>query len=623
MDSQKEKKGIVESVKNWFQKTWEFFTSPKMKGAYSIIATIVLLVYIFVAKPIVSFGFIGLPVVILTLSAFIFIWWRWKRRVIFWGLVILPVSITLGLPHLFSIPMLFSDNYVSIIGNINRSDFVKDMGELKEGKTPKIDVLEAQRLSEKRLGDDPTLDSVAQLGYTNCQWVDGEEVCITPVEFSGGLLKWWKNRDLNLGYMEVSRYTGKARYVNTFDGTKEVNLKYQEGAFLWYNLSRHLYLHGYIFEGIEKPHLELRDGDRKPFLISPIYKKVMGIINEVVGVILTDPMTGENEFYRAGEEPEWVDSIHPNSFLHEQLKLALRYKEGWRNQLETGANKNITKPTDGNNSVGMQRGMWMYTHASGMDGQNSVGFYMINKKTKEVRFYRESGATEKDMMASAQGMVQDMGYLPSYPVPAVLKGNVIGIIPLKDKQGLQKGFSVSSINNHTKIVYAEDSERALSNYLSEFGSSEGKFQFAGKVFRISHIGSGKYQLMLEGTSKMFLLGTNIDSKEVPLTRQGDWVLVRFDRPEDAIISVSHFENENLTFSEGSKFSFELTEPEAVPVTEEVQVEARPVVEQTDVAPWIPYLLLPLTKTFNKRAPWGGALFCVLYYFPNFVFSRNL
>ena len=59
----------------------------------------------------------------------------------------------------------------------------------------------------------------------------------------------------------------------------------------------------------------------------------------------------------------------------------------------------------------------MYTGVTSANAdQSNLGFLLSNQRTKETRFYNAPGATERAAQASAEGVVQDLGYTATFPI---------------------------------------------------------------------------------------------------------------------------------------------------------------------------------------------------------------
>ena len=59
----------------------------------------------------------------------------------------------------------------------------------------------------------------------------------------------------------------------------------------------------------------------------------------------------------------------------------------------------------------------MYTGVTSVNGdQSNVGFVLSNRRTMETKYYEVEGATEAAAMASAEGQVQNLQYVATFPL---------------------------------------------------------------------------------------------------------------------------------------------------------------------------------------------------------------
>lgn len=106
------------------------------------------------------------------------------------------------------------------IGEITEKEFTKDVVEIDNSQIPVVDISLADRLADKKLGEDPTLGSQAKVGeFTNKQSVNGKLVYVAPLEHTG-FFKWCDNKEGTQGYVIVS-----ATDLNDVELVREVNGK--------------------------------------------------------------------------------------------------------------------------------------------------------------------------------------------------------------------------------------------------------------------------------------------------------------------------------------------------------------------------------------------------------------
>ena len=73
--------------------------------------------------------------------------------------------------------------------------------------------------------------------------------------------------------------------------------------------------------------------------------------------------------------------------------------------------------TEGYNYLVMDDDVYLYTGITSVSSDESnLGFILTNLRTKETRFYSVPGAEEYSAMSSAEGQVQQMKYISSFPL---------------------------------------------------------------------------------------------------------------------------------------------------------------------------------------------------------------
>ena len=113
----------------------------------------------------------------------------------------------------------------------------------------------------------------------------------------------------------------------------------------------------------------------------------------------------------------------------------------------------MTKTTDGYNYIAMNDDVYAYTGVTSANAdQSNLGFLLCNMRTKETHFYTAPGATEYAAMASAQGVVQDLGYTATFPLLLNISGEPTYFIPLKDATNLVKTYAMVNVAQYQIVA---------------------------------------------------------------------------------------------------------------------------------------------------------------------------
>jgi hypothetical protein len=192
--------------------------------------------------------------------------------------------------------------------------------------------------------------------------------------------------------------------------------------------------------------------------------------------------------------------------------------------------------------------------SSGKDG-SSVGFILINSRTKEAKWYKVSGADEGGAKKSAEGQVQEKSYRAGYPILYNIGGVPTYIAPLKDKEGLLKAVSFISVENYNLVGVGADIESGLRVYQQVLASKGNQFvpsqenkalKLQGKISRVSQVGKGGesyFYFMIEGDNRIFV-GSSNTSPKIPLVKVGDLISVTANDTKENTLSITEFKGEN-------------------------------------------------------------------------------
>ena len=137
--------------------------------------------------------------------------------------------------------------------------------------------------------------------------------------------------------------------------------------------------------------------------------------------------------------------------------------------------RDVTKTTDGYNYIAMNDDVYMYTGVTSANAdQSNLGFLLCNLRTKETKYYSAPGATEYAAMASAMGVVQDLGYIATFPILLNIGGEPTYFIPMKDAANLVKTYAMVNVSRYDIVAIGatvSECERAYARLLSSKGIS--------------------------------------------------------------------------------------------------------------------------------------------------------
>ncbi len=474
------------------------------------------------------------------------------------GIVLLVIGLgnLLILPILTSAPILYSNSYRSLLGNVKESSFTGDVEPINLSQIRIVDDETARKLADKKIGEVPALGSEVQLGELVLQKVQNKLYYVAPLEHRG-IFQWLTNYSKgSKGYVMVSATNPQdVRLIQDVKG-QEVYLKYQMKGFLFDYLPRYLYFHGLFNVGISDFSFEI-DDELNPYWVITLYKNTIGYHGaDAVGAVTVNAQTGEIAKYTLDNVPRWVDRVQPEAFVYRQIKDWGEYINGFWNSVF--AKTGTLKPTGNELHLiyGNDDKVYWYTGitSSGKDG-SSVGFIMVDSRTKEAKWYKVSGADENGAKKSAEGQVQEKGYRSGYPILYNIAGVPTYISPLKDKEGLLKAVAFISVENYNLVGVGPDIESSLRTYQQVLASKGNQFipsqelkpvVLQGKLSRVSHVvkgGESYFYFMIEGDPRIFISNSNTSPK-VPLAKVGDIVVMTANDTKDTVLNISEFKGES-------------------------------------------------------------------------------
>jgi len=474
------------------------------------------------------------------------------------GIVLFTIGVAnlIVLPIITSAPILYSNAYRSLLGEVKESSFVTDVEPTNLSQIRIVDEETARKLADKKIGEVPALGSEVQLGELVLQKVQNKLYYVAPLEHRG-IFQWIINHSRgSKGYVMVSATNPQdVKLIQNSNG-QEIYLKYQMRGFLFDYLPRYLYFNGFFNIGISDFTFEI-DDDLNPYWVGTLYKNKIGYNGaDAVGAVTVNAQTGEINRYNLDNLPQWVDRVQPEDFIYKQIRDWGEYINGFWNSMF--AKTGTLKPTanDLHLIYGSDDNVYWYTGitSSGKDS-SSVGFIMVNSRTKEAKWYKVSGADEVGATKSAEGQVQEKGYRSGYPILYNIAGIPTYISPMKDKEGLLKAVAFISVENYNLVGVGPDIESALHTYQQILSSKGNQFipsqdtkalKVTGKVSRVSQLvkgGDSYFYFMLEGDNRIFV-GSSTISPKVPLARVGDIIVVTANDTKENTLSISEFQGES-------------------------------------------------------------------------------
>ena len=428
---------------------------------------------------------------------------------------------------------------------VETGDFASEVEEISFDQIPMLDRDSASKLGNRKLGE--LADMVSQFevddDYTQINYKD-RPVRVTALRY-GDWIKWFNNRQSGLpAYLIIDMVTQNVEVVRLEQG-----IRYTTAEHFSRNLQRHLRFNypTYIFDA---PAFEI-DEDGNPYWVCPRITNTIGLFGgtDVLGAVLVNAVTGETEYYKVGEIPNWVDHVYNADLIISQYDNHGRYIHGFINSLF--GQRDVTVTTDGYNYIALNDDVYMYTGiTSVVSDESNIGFILSNQRTKETRFYSVAGAEEYSAMDSARGQVQQMNYTATFPLLLNIADQPSYFMALKDAAGLVKMYAMVNVSQYqivatgSSVADCESSYRlmlARNGLISDSDTDvkpTGQGQVTSTIAEIRSAvveGNTWYYLRLQDGAVYYAISA-ADDKNAVILSVGDQVTVTFAEGEDRILS---------------------------------------------------------------------------------------
>lgn len=441
-----------------------------------------------------------------------------KSRCLPVGLLFVAVVVIAAVGNVVSMPLLRAAAYRDLL-MVQTGDFASDVAQISFNEIPTLDRTSAEFLGDRQMG---TLsDMVSQFEYSGDSTqinYQGRPVRVAPIAYAD-LFKWLTNRGQGLpAYVVVDMVTQEATVTRLPQG-----MKYSFSEPLNRNIVRHLRFH-YPTMMFSTPEFEI-DENGHPWWIAPRVVKTIGLFGgtDIQGAVLVDAVTGQSQYYK--EVPTWVDTLYVPELIMQQYDYHGTLVHGFINSLL--GQRDVTITTDGYNYIAMNDDVYAYTGVTSANAdQSNLGFLLCNMRTKETHFYEAPGATEAAARASAEGVVQDLGYVSTFPLLLNIAGEPTYFIPLLDNTNLVKSYAMVNVAQYQLVATGATVSACEQTYiqmLSDKGVTTPeelpKTQASGTIAEIRSAvlsGSTYYFLRLEGETVFYALSAAQDRQAVTL-----------------------------------------------------------------------------------------------------------
>lgn len=451
-------------------------------------------------------------------------------------------------------PMFASYKYREIGGEVKTEDFKKNVSEVELKNIPIIDEGYARKVADKKIGEIPGLGSKTDLGEMTMQLVKDKLYYIAPLEPSG-FFPWLKNKGTE-GYIMVDAMElNDVKLVTEVNG-KPLKIRYSEKAYFGNDIGRHAYFSKMTI-GFMDYSFEI-DDEGNPYWVITAYDKAIGISGKkVVGALIVDAQSGQETYYEdINKIPSWVDRVQPMELMGQQFDWWGEYVHGFWNF----SNTDKITTTKGMGVIYIKGQCYYYSGVTSTGADNSsTGFILINSRTGEKTFFKNSGATEQAGMKSAEGKVQNLKYTASFPLLINVNNKPTYFTPLKDGEGLIKQYAMVNVENYNIVGVGNNIEETYNNYVTALNNGSGNTTDVANngttkeetltIDRMGNVMSQNelvfYITTVEQPDRLFIVSQGL-SKEISLSKPNDKIKVSYIPNEKSnSINVLKYDNLNI------------------------------------------------------------------------------
>ena len=451
------------------------------------------------------------------------------------GILFLALIVVALIGALISAPIFRAGAYRDLL-TVEDGKFTEDISQISFSEIPTLDRSSAEYLGDRQMG---TLsDMVSQFEYSNDSTqinYQGRPVRVAPIAYAD-LIKWFTNRSQGLpAYVIVDMVTQEATVKRLDEG-----MKYSFSEPLNRNIARHLRFQypTYIFG---TPQFEI-DEEGRPYWIAPRIVKTIGLFGgtDIAGAVLCDAITGERTYCSLEEIPTWVDNVFTPELIMQQYDYHGTYVNGFINSIF--GQREVTVTTQGYNYIALNDDVYVYTGITSANAdQSNLGFLLSNQRTKQTKFYDAPGATEYAAMGSAESVVQDLGYVATFPLLLNINGEPTYFIPLKGQDNLVKMYAMVNVAQYQVVATGNTVSQCEQEYIRLLGSSGivqeedlPQTQASGVIADIRSAvldGTTYYFIRLEGKQVYYSLSA-AENPVAVLLNVGDAVTIQHNAPAE-------------------------------------------------------------------------------------------
>ena len=375
--------------------------------------------------------------------------------------VLLVPVLVLAIGSLVSSTFFNANAYANLI-EVPEADFSDDMPETEiVNNIALMDTDTAIKMGNRTLGALSNVVSQYEIS-TNYKQINYNKAPqkVSTLEYAD-FFKWYANKAQGIpGYVMVDPVNvTDAKYIEL-----ENPIKYTESGYFGDDLMRKLRF-SYPTKIFGNCSFEIDDNGNPYYVVACMMPRIAIFgAYDVSEVIIFDPVSGSSDIYALSEVPAWVDNVFTGTLASQKYDWYGTLKNGYWNSII--GNKDCKVTTDDYGYIVIEDDVWFFTGiTSVVSDESNIGFIISNARTGEYKFYPVTGAEEYSAMDSAQGQVQEKGYVASFPSLINVSGEATYIMVLKDSAGLVKLYALVNVENYAIVATGSTQTEAKEEYL--------------------------------------------------------------------------------------------------------------------------------------------------------------
>ena len=378
------------------------------------------------------------------------------------GVCVLLVPILVLAVGSFVSSTFFNANAYANLIEVPEADFAEDMPEAEiVNNIALMDTDTAIKMGNRTLGALSNVVSQYEISsnYKQINYNKAPQK-VSTLEYAD-FFKWYANKAQGIpGYVMVDPVNvTDAKYIEL-----ETPIKYSDSGYFGDDLMRKLRF-SYPTKIFGNISFEIDDEGNPYYIVACIKPRIaMFGAYDVNEVVIFDPVSGESNIYALSDVPSWVDNVFTGTLASQKYDWFGTLKNGYWNSII--GNKDCKVTTDDYGYIVIGDDVWFFTGVTSVvSDESNIGFIISNARTGEYKFYPVTGAEEYSAMHSAEGQVQEKGYVASFPSLINVSGEATYIMVLKDSAGLVKLYALVNVENYAIVATGSTQTEAKEEYL--------------------------------------------------------------------------------------------------------------------------------------------------------------